>query len=194
MHLKFLNKWREILIWKDTAHQLVSSYQILLLKLNLKPRLITKKKIIQYNNLLQYIEEGNYPRNDITSSSKPIFVDRSGNLCAIAALLNFDSEVNLMQEIKSTFNLEYVENMKNEDLDHWLKKNDLTLEEAVTIQPQYSPVTSIDLRMDGLINLVILVIILAFGISIARELVLHYLWRKKNIKKLQQELKDKKSK
>jgi hypothetical protein len=154
------------------------------------PELKTKKKLKQYNELKKYIIKGNYPKNDVSLKKTPIFKDNYDNLCAMAALLQAGEEFKLIDIINTKFNYSLIEEMDSVSLLEWLNRNDLSVGEAVIIQPTYRPGPT--LQELSPIDLLIALLIVMFGIVIAKKLLFRLVFRKRNIKNLEYDIRDKK--
>lgn len=94
--------------------------------------------------LREYVEAGQFPTNDVSPTSMPIFVDHFGNRCAMASLIERSGGADLVQHIASTRNLARVRALADEPrLVAWLDTHGMTLDEAARVQPSYSNETSI---------------------------------------------------
>jgi hypothetical protein len=109
-------------------------------------------------HLRQYIDAERYPINDLSEDTTPIFVDRQGARCAVAALLEASGHHALVERIARTHNLAYVRELADDpELQAWLAANGVTLAEAARIQPEYGgwlrstwqPTASVLFGLDG---------------------------------------------
>jgi hypothetical protein len=92
-------------------------------------------------NLHAYAAAGAFPRNRGESSSRtPIFVDRAGNRCAMACLIERSDRGDLVARIARTANLARIRDLSSDpELVAWLDSAGLTAAEAGLIQPGYEP-------------------------------------------------------
>lgn len=89
--------------------------------------------------LRRYIEVGRFPRNRVGNAPVPVFVDRDGARCAVAALLEATGEHALVARIARTRNLAHVDELSDDnELAEWLARNGLTALDAARIQPMYA--------------------------------------------------------
>lgn len=89
--------------------------------------------------LREYIDAGRFPVNDVSHERTPIFVDRFGNRCAMASLIERSGHDALVARVSRTNNLARVNDLAGDDeLKQWLITHGLTLAEAARIQPSYS--------------------------------------------------------
>jgi len=87
--------------------------------------------------LLKYASENRFPRNKYHQNRQPYFVDEDNRDCAVAHLLRFDKELNLIAEIESEKNNHYIKEMKIKALLDWAGKVGFTEDELALIQPSY---------------------------------------------------------
>jgi len=91
-------------------------------------------------DLRRYIEAEAYPINDRHDRMTPIFIDPLGNRCAMAALIEASGHGELVQRVARDHNLAYIDDLGGDaELRDWLQSFGLTLDEAATIQPGYTP-------------------------------------------------------
>lgn len=94
--------------------------------------------------LREYLEAGQFPINDVSPTRTPIFVDRFGNRCAMASLIERSGSPELVQRIASSRNLARVRELADDDaVVAWLDTHGMTLDEAARVQPSYSNETSV---------------------------------------------------
>jgi hypothetical protein len=117
-----------------------------------------EQRALAIERLRQYIEAERYPTNDLSEETTPIFVDRQGARCAVAALLEASGHGALVERIARTNNLAYVRELADDrELQAWLAANGVTLAEAARIQPGYpnrhmsawQPTASVVFGVDG---------------------------------------------
>ena len=97
-----------------------------------------ERRALAIDNLRRYIEAERYPTNDTSRMATPIFVDRHGARCAMAALIETTGGHAVVARIARTRNLAYVRELgRDPDLVAWLDENGVTLDEAARIQPKY---------------------------------------------------------
>lgn len=89
-------------------------------------------------DLERYIEAEQYPTNETSIASTPIFIDDDGARCAMAALIEASGEPELVQRIARDHKYAYIRELAGDaELVRWLAAHDLTLDEAARIQPSY---------------------------------------------------------
>jgi hypothetical protein len=94
--------------------------------------------------LREYLEAGQFPINDVSPTRTPIFVDRFGNRCAMASLIERSGSPELVRRIATTRNLARVRELADDDaVVAWLDTHGMTLDEAARVQPSYSNETSV---------------------------------------------------
>ena len=90
------------------------------------------------DRLRAYHEAGVFPQNiHHPAGFVPVFVDHDDRLCAMAALLVADGQLDLVAEVEARENFARIKEMRTPGLGSWLEENGLTLEEAAQIQPGY---------------------------------------------------------
>ncbi len=95
--------------------------------------------------LRDYIDAGAYPINDVSRDPTPIFIDRRGNRCAVAALLEATGEHALVNRIADAENLARVAQLaRHGALRSWLRQYGLSVDDAARIQPAYHAHTEVD--------------------------------------------------
>jgi hypothetical protein len=98
-----------------------------------------RRRALVIDHLHRYIEAERYPENHVSDEMTPIFIDRGGARCAMAAVLEASGQHALVERIARTHNLAYIEELKDDpELAAWLNENGLTLIEAARIQPAYA--------------------------------------------------------
>jgi len=97
-----------------------------------------RRRAALVEELRRYIDAGRYPINDVALDATPIFVDRRGHRCAVAALLEATGRHVLVERIAARRNLDRVHDLASEPgLAEWLDEHGLRLDEAARIQPAY---------------------------------------------------------
>lgn len=121
LHLKLVN---QVLIKKDINH--LTSAQ----KLN---------RIRLLKELKTYEKKGIFPINSYHDERTPYFIDEVGTACAVGQLIIKSGYEELATSISEKFNYLYIEDMPQEPITNWAKKNGFTVEELKWIQPGYGP-------------------------------------------------------
>ena len=81
-----------------------------------------------------------FPKNyDYPDQRKPCFIDKEGNICAVAYLIEQTAGRQLAEEINSKFKYEYLLAMNDPLIDSWIQSSGLNKEECAMIQPTYGP-------------------------------------------------------
>lgn len=94
-------------------------------------------------DLRAYIAAEDYPTNDVLPERTPIFVDRFGARCAMAALIEASGHAALVERIARDHLYARIADLGGDpELARWLSDHGLTLAEAARIQPGYSNITS----------------------------------------------------
>jgi hypothetical protein len=102
------------------------------------PRPVRARRERLLAHLDAYIDAERYPVNDVLREPTPIFVDRRGNRCAVAALLEATGEGALVDRVAARRNLARVRDLVDDPaLVAWLAHHGLTAAEAARIQPAY---------------------------------------------------------
>ncbi len=102
------------------------------------PRRVRTRRETLLAHLRAYIDAERYPVNDVSREPTPIFVDRRGHRCAVAALLEATGEGALVERIAERQNLARVRELADDPaLVHWLAHHGLGAHEAARIQPAY---------------------------------------------------------
>ncbi|MEN8376690.1 MAG: hypothetical protein ABFS34_14785 [Gemmatimonadota bacterium] len=91
------------------------------------------------DRLERYAATGVFPHNHVVPGERvPVFVDEHGTHCAVGYLIAMSGEWDLVERVRSTNNLVRVPKLAGDpELEAWLEKSGLTLEEAALIQPTY---------------------------------------------------------
>ena len=102
------------------------------------PRRVRARRERLLAHLGAYIDAERYPVNDVSREPTPIFVDRRGHRCAVAALLEATGEDALVERIAERQNLARVRALADDPaLVDWLAHHGLGAHEAARIQPAY---------------------------------------------------------
>lgn len=89
-------------------------------------------------NLRDYKNRNKFPLNtDFKCERRPRFVDHLGTLCAVGYLVEQSAGMELVNEINSQFEYNFIEDMKSDKLLAWQKSSGLTMTEIAMIQPCY---------------------------------------------------------
>jgi len=106
---------------------------------------VNRAKNIEFLN--EYRTNEKYPSNyDYKGERRPCFKDMNDRICAVGYLVEQNGGEELVNEIQSSMNYAYIEDMNIEDLALWVENSGLTLEECAMIQPTYMWVPSPDLN------------------------------------------------
>jgi hypothetical protein len=90
-------------------------------------------------DLRAYIDAEAYPTNDVMPGTTPIFIDRFGVRCAMAALIEASGHAALVERIARDHLYARIEELGDDpELVRWLDDHGLTLAEAARIQPSYA--------------------------------------------------------
>ncbi|MBD2045503.1 DUF928 domain-containing protein [Coleofasciculus sp. FACHB-64] len=94
---------------------------------------------LRYLDLLhEYWLSGQFPRNySLPHQTTPCFIDRDGQVCAVAHLLIATGYSDLASQIADQANNAYITEMTFPALDKWVAESGLTLSELALIQPVY---------------------------------------------------------
>jgi hypothetical protein len=93
------------------------------------------ERIKNIERLHEYRMAGNFPINyDHPGQQLPCFLDRKGNLCAVANLIAKSEGIEMVQKITSRYKYATVSEMKMPELDRWIAGSGLTRDEVITIQ------------------------------------------------------------
>lgn len=94
-------------------------------------------------DLRAYIDAENYPTNDVMPGRTPIFVDRFGARCAMAALIEASGHEDLVARVARDHLYAHIMDLAADaELRTWLDEHGLTLAEAARIQPEYANETT----------------------------------------------------
>jgi hypothetical protein len=97
-----------------------------------------KVRALLLEELAHYRKKARFPKNRDFRQKMPYFIDRDGTRCAMAHLLEFGGERELVARITRERNNAWVRELANEPrLLAWLAAAGLTVDEAAEIQPSY---------------------------------------------------------
>ncbi|KAA0992406.1 hypothetical protein [Dyadobacter aurulentus] len=101
---------------------------------------LKNKRTEMLDLLHQYAGNGKYPRNyDYPEESKPCFIDKDGNICAVGYLIEKTAGRKVAETINASHKYEALMDIKNADIDRWIASSGLSKEECAMIQPTYGP-------------------------------------------------------
>ncbi|MES2620309.1 MAG: T9SS type A sorting domain-containing protein [Bacteroidota bacterium] len=103
------------------------------------------------NELNAYWHGRGFPVNDYLPYKNPIFIDRTGNHCAVGYLMQQSGAENLAQKINNEQQFAYVHEIKVKGVKEWAKENGFTVDELAWIQPAYQVQINAE-DMDGGLN------------------------------------------
>jgi hypothetical protein len=99
---------------------------------------LRKKRAIVLDLLHVYWTKGIFPKNyDYQGQRRPCFIDCHGNICAVGYLIEQTTSRQVAENINKKFKYEFLLNMNDAVIDHWIESNGLTKLECAMIQPQY---------------------------------------------------------
>jgi hypothetical protein len=99
------------------------------------PEALRAARMKNIDRLHEYRMAGNFPINyDHPDRQLPCFLDRKGNLCAVANLIAKSEGIGMVQKITSRYKYATVSEMKMPELDQWIASSGLTRDEVITIQ------------------------------------------------------------
>ena len=103
-----------------------------------KPELASRRaELLGY--LDEYIEKGITPKNTYLPYRNPVFIDASGNICAVGYLIERSVNRALPEKIAATHRLDYLEDIADAvpEVASWVASSGFTLDELASIQPGY---------------------------------------------------------
>jgi hypothetical protein len=98
---------------------------------------INRQKAIK--SLQDYYEIGKYPRNTQYIKSYPHIRDEFGTPCAMGYIIENNEGKKLADTFEKDNNTVYFKDVKNKKLNNWLHKYGINKQEAIQVQPSYSP-------------------------------------------------------
>lgn len=110
------------------------------------PAELQAARALNIERLHEYRLAGNFPINyDYPDRQFPCFLDRDGNLCAVANLIAKSDGIDAVRRINDRYQYATVSEMRMPEVDAWIARSGLTREEVITIQ---EPAFTIDGRPD----------------------------------------------
>ncbi len=91
------------------------------------------------DELHRYWVAGVFPASDATTQLLPTFIDDAGVRCAVADLLEHDTDEATVAGLASRYRNAYVAQIDSPELDRWAARAGLTRTELALIQPSYPP-------------------------------------------------------
>lgn len=98
-----------------------------------------KKNRMAYLDLLaEYNETGQFPYNDgHEDPRRPVFIDETGNICAVGFLVEQSAGRDLAESISEEFKYAFIPEIESSEFDQWAEQSGFTPEELAMIQPMY---------------------------------------------------------
>lgn len=87
--------------------------------------------------LVEYMDDGVFPKNVFVVGRRPVFIDPWGTHCAVGHLIASSGHAELAQRINREHRLDELKNIKTEGLSEWQQASGLRIEELALIQPHY---------------------------------------------------------
>lgn len=114
---------------------------------------LQKARAENIRRLREYRIAGAFPANyDHPDRQLPCFLDRNGNLCAVANLIATSEGMELVKRINRRYQYATVSQMNMPELDAWVARSGLTPEEVITIQEPGWAGESFDPRKEIILN------------------------------------------
>lgn len=110
------------------------------------------------NELNGYWHSRAFPVNDYVAYQTPVFIDRTGNHCAVGYLMQQSGAEELAQRINANEKFAYVHQIKTPGVKQWADDNGFTVDELAWIQPAYPtqiPCEDLDGGLNGTVNAVV---------------------------------------
>lgn len=99
------------------------------------PAELQAARALNIERLHEYRLAGNFPINyDYPDRQLPCFLDRDGNLCAVANLIAKSDGIDAVRRINDHYQYAIVSEMAMPEVDVWIARSGLTREEVITIQ------------------------------------------------------------
>ncbi len=99
------------------------------------PEELRAERLRNLDRLRAYRLAGRFPVNyDHPDRQLPCFLDRDGNLCAVAHLIAESAGMELVKDINARYQYATVSEMEMQEIDRWIASSGLTREEVITIQ------------------------------------------------------------
>ncbi|MBC8048167.1 MAG: hypothetical protein H7Y00_15315 [Fimbriimonadaceae bacterium] len=102
---------------------------------------ILKNRLLLLDELHNYALNKIFPTNLYHSYRQPYFIDDYGVYCAVGYLISVSGHDELARQIRNQNNYDYIQNIKNELLQSWVRKYGFSVDELAWIQPTYAPTT-----------------------------------------------------
>ena len=115
----------------------------------------TANRYALLNELNSYWHSRAFPVNDYLSYKNPVFIDRTGNHCAVGFLMKQSGASALAQEINSKQKFAFIKDITIDGVADWASTNGFTLDELAWIQPGYPvayTVSSLEGGLNGTVN------------------------------------------
>jgi len=102
-----------------------------------------RRRAFVLDALHDYIVAEQYPTNDVMPVQTPIFIDRYGARCAMAAVIEATGHRALVERIARDHVYAYIDDLRDDpELGAWLADNGISLREAARVQPGYANTTA----------------------------------------------------
>jgi hypothetical protein len=99
--------------------------------------MLAERRATHLAELQRYVSVGVFPVNDVQPGYLNVFMDPSGNLCAVANLMSFDGEQSMVQATAMTTNYVRLVDVHEGNLYDWILASGFTQEEIGRIQEPY---------------------------------------------------------
>jgi hypothetical protein len=99
--------------------------------------MLAERRATHLAELRRYVTAGVFPVNDVQPGALNVFMDPSGNLCAVANLMSFDGEQSMVQQTAASTNYVRLADVHEGDLYAWILGSGFTQEEIDRIQEPY---------------------------------------------------------
>jgi hypothetical protein len=101
-----------------------------------------KKNRMAYLDLLtEYYKAGQFPYNDgHEDPRRPVFIDETGNICAVGYLVQQSAGRELAESISKEFKYAFIPEIESTEFDLWAEQSGFTPEELAMIQPMYGTI------------------------------------------------------
>lgn len=102
------------------------------------PQALREERLRNLDRLHAYRTRRIFPRNhDYPGERRPCFIDRDGRICAVGYLVEQSAGRDIAERINSRFQYARISQMQSAELQRWLARSGLTIQEAAMIQPEY---------------------------------------------------------
>ncbi|KUG09512.1 hypothetical protein [Solirubrum puertoriconensis] len=93
--------------------------------------------------LRNYWMAGQYPANyDFPHERRPCLIDRTGQPCAVAYLIEQTASRELAEQINAKHQYDRIEDIRTPEFLRWVKSSGFAIDELAMIQPTYGPATA----------------------------------------------------